>query len=57
MYLEGKDIGLLLKYYPGILLKGLRKATKNLCWVSRSPVLKEQREYELNSSDLEGGIL
>jgi hypothetical protein len=29
--------GLLLRYYPGIFLEGLRKATKNLRQDSRSP--------------------
>jgi hypothetical protein len=35
--MEGSNRGLLLKYYPGIRLEGLRKTTKNLSQDSRYP--------------------
>jgi hypothetical protein len=35
--LEGIVYGLILRYYPGIFLKRLRKITRNLCQDSRSP--------------------
>jgi hypothetical protein len=35
--LDGNGRGLILKYYLGIYLEGLRKTAKNLSQVSRSP--------------------
>jgi hypothetical protein len=35
---ERKGCGLILSYYPGIRLKGLRKTTGNLNQDSQSPV-------------------
>jgi hypothetical protein len=35
--LVGSGLGLLLRYYPGIRLEGLRKTTKTLNQDSRSP--------------------
>jgi hypothetical protein len=35
--LKGSGSGLILRYYPGISMEGLRKTTKNLSQDSRSP--------------------
>jgi hypothetical protein len=37
MDLEGSGRGLILRYYPGVCLKGLRKTTKTLSQDNRSP--------------------
>jgi hypothetical protein len=36
-YLEGNGSGLILRYYPGVFLEGLRNTTKDLSQGSRSP--------------------
>jgi hypothetical protein len=46
---EGSDRGLILRYYPGTCLEGLRKTAKNLGQDIRSPdrdLKPEPPEYE-----------
>jgi hypothetical protein len=50
--LKGRGSGLILRYYPGIRLEGLRKTTKNLSKDSRSP----GRDLNLGPPEYEAGV-
>jgi hypothetical protein len=53
MRLKGSGRGLIIRYYPGIRVEGLRKTTKNLSQDSRSP----GRNLKPGSSEYEAGAL
>jgi hypothetical protein len=50
--LEGSGSGLILRHYPGIHLKALRKITKNLSQDSRSP----GRDLNQGPPEYEAGV-
>jgi hypothetical protein len=53
MNLEGSSLGLILRYCPGILLKGVRNITKHISQDTRSP----GRDLNLGLPEYEVGVL
>jgi hypothetical protein len=51
--MEGSGRGLILRYYPGIRLEGLRKTTKKLSQDSQSP----GRDLNLEPPEYKVGVL